>query len=188
MNTRTSSILSIAISLAAAAPADASLIVNMVQSGADVVATASGTLNLAALTKGSATAAFAVMRPSTALLFLGPSASLDIYTGTISHPGNFGTNTNYEIGSSGSGDAFGFAGDLAIPQTYVSGNLLTSSATWSSKSFASLGVTPGTYAWTWGSGGTADSITLNIGQAPEPISLALFAAGLAALGFARRRT
>jgi hypothetical protein len=28
---------------------------------------------------------------------------------------------------------------------------------------ATLGATPGTYTWSWGSGGTAGSITLTIG-------------------------
>jgi hypothetical protein len=39
----------------------------------------------------------------------------------------------------------------------------TSTGTWNSATFASLGLTPGTYVWTWGSGIHADSFTLQIG-------------------------
>jgi hypothetical protein len=58
--------------------------------------------------------------------------------------------------------------------------------------FASLGVTPGTYVWAWGSAATADSLTLQIGPAavPEPVSLSLLAVGVAGLAVRhwRRRT
>jgi hypothetical protein len=48
--------------------------------------------------------------------------------------------------------------------------------------FASLGLTPGTYIWTWGSGAD-QSFTLEIiGQTPLPAALPLFASGLAGLG------
>ncbi len=56
--------------------------------------------------------------------------------------------------------------------------------------FSSLGLTPGTYIWTWGSGADADSFTMNIGvsSVPEPASLMMLGTGsLAILGFARRR-
>jgi hypothetical protein len=56
---------------------------------------------------------------------------------------------------------------------------------------ASLGVTPGTYEWTWGSGVTADSFTLQIGAVavPEPATLLVFALplGLIVLLAARYR-
>jgi hypothetical protein len=47
--------------------------------------------------------------------------------------------------------------------------------------FASLGVTPGTYVWTWGTGAD-QSFTLEIGTAPIPAALPLFATGLGGLG------
>jgi hypothetical protein len=66
-------------------------------------------------------------------------------------------------------------------------------STYNNVTFSSLGVTPGTYAWTWGSGANADSFTLKIGDAatvPQPATLGLMALGLlgaAGAGFARRK-
>jgi hypothetical protein len=80
-----------------------------------------------------------------------------------------------------------------IPHGYTSGHSLSSTATWNSQTFSSLGVTPGTYVWTWGTGAHADSFTLQVGPAtamPEPASLTLLgigAVGLAGYGWRRRR-
>jgi hypothetical protein len=50
--------------------------------------------------------------------------------------------------------------------------------------FASLGLNPGIYTWTWGTGVHADSFTINIGgliSVPEPSSLVLLATGAVGL-------
>ena len=76
---------------------------------------------------------------------------------------------------------------LLVPQGYSSGNPLSSSATWNNATFASLGVTPGTYVWTWGTGLANQNFTLIIGGAGVPdggstVSLLGFASlGLVAL-------
>jgi hypothetical protein len=41
---------------------------------------------------------------------------------------------------------------LTVPRGYVSGTALSGMATYTGKTFATLGVTPGTYVWTWGIG------------------------------------
>ena len=73
-----------------------------------------------------------------------------------------------------------------MPSRYGSGNL-SNSATWSNATFASLGLTPGTYVWTWGSGEHQDSFTLNIRHVPEPTTLTLLGSAVACLAWLRRR-
>jgi hypothetical protein len=57
--------------------------------------------------------------------------------------------------------------------------------TFNNATFASLGVTPGTYEWTWGTGLANQNFTLQIGAVPDggsTVSLLGFAlVGLAAL-------
>lgn len=58
-----------------------------------------------------------------------------------------------------------------VPVGYASGDPLSGSSMWAGASFASLELNPGTYVYTWGTGETADSLTLNIGDVlipPEP--------------------
>jgi len=84
---------------------------------------------------------------------------------------------------------------VCIPAGYVSNAPLSTTSTWNGRTFASMGLVPGAYVWTWGSGGTADSFTLQIGApaAPVPtmtewamILMSLMLAGGAALYIQRR--
>jgi hypothetical protein len=73
-----------------------------------------------------------------------------------------------------------------LPQGYVSGSPLSDTSTYDAETLASLGATPGTYVWTWGSAAADDTFTLQIGPAvpvvPEPSSFALLGGGLGLLG------
>jgi hypothetical protein len=54
-------------------------------------------------------------------------------------------------------------------------------ATWANTTIAGLGLTPGTYTYSWGSGVTADSLVVEINgtsPAPDPASLGLFFTGV----------
>jgi hypothetical protein len=68
--------------------------------------------------------------------------------------------------------------------------MLESTSTYDNATFASLGVTPGVYVWSWGSGATDDTFTLDIGTAavPESSTWALMLLGFVGLGFAAHRS
>jgi hypothetical protein len=72
-------------------------------------------------------------------------------------------------------------GDILVPAGYVSGHPLSDTATYDNQTLSSLGVTPGTYTWTWGD---PDSFTADIGTVspvPEPTTLWLMASGMLGL-------
>jgi hypothetical protein len=108
----------------------------------------------------------------------------------FSGPASFGTG-GYYASADGSGAQVGFdgeAGYIFLPAGYVSGSSLTTSTMWPDATFASLGITPGTYTYTWGAGPVADSLTLNAYIAvPEPSTWVMFAGGAAMLLVFRRR-
>ena len=84
---------------------------------------------------------------------------------------------------------FGISGVLVVPRGYVSGDPLSDTSIYSGATFATLGVTPGTYVWKWGEGATADSFTLQIGGGvPEPSTWAMMALGFAGIGFVGYRS
>jgi len=89
--------------------------------------------------------------------------------------------------SSGSGDGVGLfpisssSIQIYVPVTYISGSALSDTSTWGDHTIAGLGLITGTHTYDFGSGNTADSITVNIGgaSAPEPGTTGLL--GLAAM-------
>jgi hypothetical protein len=71
---------------------------------------------------------------------------------------------------------------MHVPSGYTSGSSLSDSDTFDSTTISALGLTPGTYTYTWGSGGNADSLTVDIqGAAPEPGTVCLLSVGVLAL-------
>jgi hypothetical protein len=168
--------------------AGAALIIDVSQVGANVVATGSGTIDLTGLTQLGGFSTNAGTIPDIALIYVGPSGTLDVYTGA-SGPTSFGSGGD-TAPSSGTGDIFGVQGNglssgslIDVPAGYVSGSPLSGSMTFDESTIASLGLTPGTYTYTWGSGADADSLAVNIASVPEPSSLIMAgAAALAGLG------
>jgi hypothetical protein len=171
--------------ITAACPlAKAAFIFHLQEDGiGDVIGTGSGSINTSALTAVSATISIPVIGSAGADLQIGtPNSEVTGYVGCTG-PTSFGTGTVF--GAFGSGDFVGIIGlddKILLPTGYVSGTPLLDSAEWQFQSFASLDITPGTYTWTWGTGSTADSLTVTTVAVPEPglLSLLLFG-GLALL-------
>ena len=177
-------------SLLAAAIADANstFTVTLNQVGPNVLATGSGAIDLTGLSSFGSTFASPEMYPAHGIMGTGPSGTVDVYTGS-SGPASFGPGFG-GFPSTTSGDSVfleDFGLGIDVPQGYVSGTSLSSSATYSG-TLASLNVTPGTYTWTWDAG--ANSYVLNVPPAtsvPEPGMLTLLGLGLTGIGFSRRK-
>ena len=99
----------------------------------------------------------------------GVAGTVKVFAG-IAGPLSFGAG-GHVVASSSGGDAVainGLKGFLGVPLDYVSGSPLWNSMGFDGLTFASLGLTPGTYTWSWGSGVTADSLTVQIRAAAIP--------------------
>jgi hypothetical protein len=158
--------------LSVATEAHAAYTVRLVQVGADVVANGSGTLNLAGFYRGGAGGGSGLYAKG-AVFGIGPvgtSIDEDAYGASVTGPTSYGTG-DYVSPSAGSGDLveiYRTTGYIYVYRGYVSGSPLASTAVWKGATIASLGLTPGTYTWTWGSGANADSFTLIIDDVPAP--------------------
>jgi hypothetical protein len=171
----------------ATSPAQAGYVVTLEEVGDDVVATGIGPIDLNGLFFiGTDTFAHAYIAPATGQIFTGPItlfSSADFYF-PITGPGSFGSG-DIIFASSGSGDLVGVVSggpSLFVPVGYDSGDPLSSTSTWLNQTFLSLGVTPGTYVWSWGTG-VNQNFTLIIGPTaiPEPASAVLLGVALAGL-------
>jgi hypothetical protein len=160
-------------SLFSVRPAQAYM-VTINQVGSNVVVTGFGAFNLTGLTfAGGGFVATGSIGPNIAVLTVADGTSLSQYTG-FSGPSSFGPGTITNA-SSDSGDSVSIIGagifpgpGIFLPAGYVSGTALSGSSTYNSATFASLGVTPGRYTWTWGTGLPNQNFTLQIGPVAGP--------------------
>jgi hypothetical protein len=160
--------------------------VTLEQVGSNVVATGSGAIDLTGLQLFLSISGVPAMFPAFGLIQTGAAGPMGVYIG-VTGPTSFGSGGLF-FANSGSGDFVGIGPSfISVPLFYVSGSALSSSATWNNASFASLGVTPGTYVWTWGTGLPNQNFTLRIGSVGVPDSgstvslLGFVLLGLAAL-------
>ena len=168
--------------------------VTLEQVGANVVANGSGPINLTGLTfQGSVSTNGVGVLPLFGIIFTGPTGSVNVsqYAG-FTGPTSFGSGGPLNA-NTGSGDFVGMRGGLGnlfVPQGYVSGAALSDSMTFNNATLASLGVTPGTYVWTWGTGLENQNFTLVIESAGVPDSgstVSLLGCGLLGLAALRRK-
>jgi hypothetical protein len=156
---------------AAASPNASPYVVTLEQVGSDVVATGSGSIDLRGLEITGSVDVHASIEPYLAEILTGPApsnVSANTYAPiSFNGPSSFGSGggTSANIGS---GDEVGIAVSGAssgpvifVPFTYASDTPLSDSATYDNTTLASLGVTPGIYKWTWGTGAD-QSITLGV--------------------------
>jgi hypothetical protein len=171
--------------VAIATSAKAAYLLKYEEVGADVVAKGSGSVDTTDLSfGGSGVGSCFGAAGLFALACVGPqSIDIDNYRGFVG-PLSFGPGTTTFLDSSGSGDFTGIIGRtgfLDLPGGYISRSFLSGEATFANSDFQDVGLTPGTYVWSWGTGPDADTFTVQIGV-PEPSSWALLLAGFGALG------
>jgi len=166
--------------------------VTLEQIGSNVVANGSGAINLTGLTFVISGADNPGIVPFSGVIRTGPFASMiDGYRG-FTGPMDFGSGAG-ALPNTASGDFVGISGvglGLFVPLNYISGTALSDSMTFNNATFASLGVTPGTYEWTWGSGLPNQNFTLIIGGAGVPdggSTVSLLGFGLLGLAALRRK-
>jgi hypothetical protein len=182
-------------------PAQAGFVLTLDQVGSNVVATGSGTIDLTGLSFYGLDINDSFLKPNTAEVLNGPPATEppeSAYNG-FSGPTSFGSGSSTIVPNIGSGDQVGIWGTVVpaltvpvlwVPEGYSSGDPLSDTSTYDNATFSSLGVAPGTYVWTWGSGATDDTFTLQIGSSaavPEPSALLLLGTALAGLPLTRTR-
>ena len=180
---------------ALASPAWGQVTITCLEVGPDVVCTSpGGPISLAGLTFSVGPIAVTPIMVPTGppAVQIGASAPADFYSGATAPPA-FGPGA-VSIPSSASGPILGASSGLfsiRVPTGHVSGATVgASSMTFSTKTFATLGIIPGTYVWTWASG----SITLQIGPVPVPaaspvgLALLMLVALVLLAAFVGRRT
>jgi hypothetical protein len=171
--------------------------VTLQQIGSNVVATGSGAINLTGLSFLIPSLTLAEVNAGGGVIITGPHGfrAVDQYTGFIG-PTSFGSGGPFAP-DTGSGDFVGISGGtidtfLLVPQGYASGAALSDGMTFNNATFASLGLTPGTYIWTWGTGLANQNFTLVIGAAEVPVpdggsTLSLLGCALLGLAASRRK-
>jgi hypothetical protein len=154
--------------------APAGFVATVTEVGGNVVWSGSGSFNLTDLT-------YQQTYPGTGTGFNGPDStfgcgintSVDTYSGaTFNPPFSFGIANSPGPANSTSGSYFGVftlspppntTRSLMVPAGYTSGTIISAFMTYNSTTLATLGLTPGTYVYSWGTGPNYSTLTLIIG-------------------------
>jgi hypothetical protein len=149
--------------------------------------TGSGVIDLDGLTKiGSGPLPTnGIIWPDAAEIVTGAAGNVDLYTGASGQT-SMGSGAE-SLGDSASGDQFGVGHStgtfvIFVPANY-DGGFLSGSATFDNTTLAGLGLSPGTYTYTWNPGPTDGNLTVDVsGVVPEPSTWAMMALGFAGIG------
>ncbi|MCA9470063.1 MAG: VPLPA-CTERM sorting domain-containing protein [Nitrospira sp.] len=163
----------------------ASIDIVALESGGDVVITASGSIDLTGLPVfGGAIITGGLVNPVGGSIFLGIAGISDIYSGGAATT-TYGSGPLTESdGDTGLGGTLGTAlGRLYVPAGYVSLDPLNKSSTYDNTTFAALGMDVGSYLWTFSNG---ETLSLQIGQVPIPAAAWLFGSALLGLAAVKR--
>lgn len=151
-------------------PAHAVLTFRLTEVGGNVTLTATGTVNTAALVPtfpGVCGAGTGLVNPSAGQFCTGAGAA--IRHAGLTGPASFGPGGVLQGTGASTGDdvyMVGVLGELYLPAGYVSGAALSGTSQFPGTSLAAMGVTPGTYVWTFGAGPAADSVVFVVGGPP----------------------
>jgi len=162
--------------------------ITMKQDLSNVVATGSGAINLTGLSFIEEGSIGPFINPHVAFIVTGQTGSGSTYGG-FTGPTTFG-NGVITLPNTSSGDLVGISNSstpfpfLLVPQGYVSNTALSNSMTFNNATFASLGLTPGTYIWSWGTGLPNQNFTLKIRSLGVPPPVPDGGSTVSLLGFA----
>jgi PEP-CTERM motif len=183
----------LALAAVTAPSAQAAYVATFQEIGGNVVEMSSGSFDLTDLIALEPVSSAQALQPHTATFLSGDLDVAQIWYDGVTGPSNFGPGTGSAEPDSSHGDAIGIMGPtfLFAPADYINGAPLSETSTWLNQTFASLGLTPGTYVYSWGAGAHADTFTIDVaGSAPpvpEPSTWAMMLIGFTGLGYAALR-
>ncbi len=180
-------VTALALSAAAALPAQATVLIQFSEVGPDVVATLDGSLDLSGMRLYTQLNANYGVRPPSATAVFG--GYLDLYTG-FSGPSSWGNGGTLLAGSH-SGGSFAIVGApmpfqpelIGVSRDYVFGTPLSGIMTFANQTIADMGLTRGRYVYTLPS----DQVVVQVGMVPEPATWAMMIAGFGLTGVMLRR-
>lgn len=173
-------------------PLHAAVVIDVIESDGDVIASANGSINTEALTSvaGSVltngfTYGSGYYQEYDGVLVLATFtfSSMDSYI--VDTTIAFSTGASFFDATTNSGSTIGIMSSnvegndrLIVPGNYISDTPITASGTWADTTITELGLIPGTYVVTWGSDQTADSLTINIIESIPTYSIGGTVSGL----------